>query len=232
MSDLFTEQAPEATFEDLVGEGKKFKDPDALAKKVVHADKHIDNLEQELAEMRTELSARLKVEEMLDKFKPAPAEPTREVPAHNPQEPGSKEIDLTAEVQRLLRAEKDKDKRDHNIEATRDGLKERFGPDYNQRLLEIAGDLSVSKDFLTQMAASTPTGFFKLIDSVAERDNTRPLHAPQPNRDPLKTQSTQNRKNSAYFQELRREKPDLYFSRRVQNEMHQEAVKQGASFYS
>lgn len=229
MTDIFSdEQAPEVKFDDLVGEGKKYRDPDALAKKTVHADQHISNLESELAELRQELATRTTIEDMMDKLNQR--QPTREPLDTTQPEPGKDQVDLTSEVQRLLAAEKEKDRREANISKTRAGLRERFGADYNNRLTQIADELSVSKDFLTQMAASSPEGFMKLVDSVAKPDDNRPVTPPKGSIDPFKIASP-GTKNKAYYDKIRKEDPNLYFSRRVQNEMHAEAVKQGASFY-
>ena len=238
MTDIFEKNDtpdPEITFEALVGEGKKFRDPDALAKAKNHADQHIGNLEKEMSELRAELQARMTLEEMMDRL-PKPQAPnleqtTREKPETPRLETGSDKTDLAAEVQRLLKAEKEKEKRDSNIEVTRAGLRERFGSDYNQRLEQIATQLEVSKDFLTGMATTSPSGFFKLIDSVAAPDNNRPVTPPVPSRDPLKNQAHTGRKNRQYYQELRKADPQRYFSSKVQNEMHNEAMKQGADFY-
>lgn len=231
MTDIFTDDdvndlTKEIKFEDLVGEGKKFRDPDAVAKKVLHADQHIEKLETELSELRTDLSARLRVEEMLDKLKTQRDDQRN--PADSPKEPGSKkEVDIAAEVQRLLKEEKSKETREGNLLKTRAGLKERFGADYNQRLIQIAEELSVSKDFLSSIATTSPEGFFKLVDSVASPDPKRPVTPPNPSRDPLKGGAPVGTKNNAYYQALRREKPDLYFSRKIQNEMHAEIMRQG-----
>lgn len=230
MTELFTPEQTEVRFEDLVGEGKKFRDPDAVAKKIVHADQHISNLEKELAEMRDELLKRTAVEDMLAKLeqKQTPTRGTLDTP--QPDTGKDKEIDLAAKVQELLKTEKEKERREANLQKSKAGLKERFGADFNQRLEGIADELSVSKEFLSQMAASSPDGFLKLVDSVAKPDDNRPVTPPKGTIDPFKI-SSPDRKNKAYYDKIRRDNPNLYFSRRVQNEMHAEAVKQGASFY-
>src|SRR6185369_12687153 len=51
-SDVAVDDNTEVKFEDLVGEGKKFRDQDAVAKKIVHSDAHIARVEREAAEMR------------------------------------------------------------------------------------------------------------------------------------------------------------------------------------
>lgn len=227
--DLFEDNTPDVKFEDLVGDGKKFRDNDAVAKKIVHADKHIENLEKELSELRADLQTRTTVEAMLNSIQKPTQPSTSEIPDTNRQEPGSP-VNIAEEVQKLLRVEKDKDRREANVNVTREGLKERFGPDYNQKLTEIASALEVSKEFLTSMAQSSPSGFLKLVDSVAKPDNNRPA-TPPVGVAPRQTQN-QNAKNAAYYRELRRTDPNEYFSRRVQNEMHKEAIRQGTGFYN
>ena len=77
MADIFTDDqsgtkpqdADQVSLEDLVGEGKKYKDVNELAKAYVHADKHIEGLNSSLEEVRTELQTRLSVEDALQKLK-------------------------------------------------------------------------------------------------------------------------------------------------------------------
>ena len=54
--------------EQLVGEGRKYADEQALAKAVVHAQNHIQRLEQEQAGLREDLSKSLKLEEVVNKM--------------------------------------------------------------------------------------------------------------------------------------------------------------------
>lgn len=234
MSDLFNEDADVTPkFEDLVGAGKKYADPDAVAKKIVHADKHISNLETEMAELRAELQAKLSLEQMLDKLQKAPAS-TEQVPDTNRQEPGSptNQIDLAAEVQKLLKAEKDKDKRESNLTNVCKELKDRFGADYNAKLVAIAEALDVTTKFLTDMATTTPQGFLKLIDSVAKPDNNKPLNAPAPQFDLGRINQNQSTKGKSYYDNIRKTDLNAYFSRKVQTEMHDEAMRQGSAFFN
>lgn len=228
--DLF---APESvTADQLVGEGKKFKTADDLAKSKVHADQHISNLEKELSELRGELQARLTVEQLMEKIQKPAEKPNdqRNVEQPKPQEPGSP--NLTEEVSKILAAERRKEKAESNLNSVRNELKTRFGADYNQKLASIADELNVSKEFLTDMAKTSPTGFLKLIDSVAPADKERPITPPQSERNSAGVIPNSGVKNAAYYRELRRTKPDVYFSKKVQAEMHNEAVRQGASFYN
>lgn len=235
MSDIFNEEAPEAVvkFEDLVGAGKKYADPDAVAKKIVHADKHITNLETEMADLRAELQARTTLEAMMNKLQAPTA--TERLPDTNRQEPGSDtntpQVDLATEVQKLLKQEKDKDRREANVAKVRDELKTRFGADYNTKLQAIAEALDVTPKFLSDMGATSPAGFLKLVDSVAKPD-ANAVGLPSPVLDLGRNNLNTNAKNKAYFDNIRKTDLNAYFSRRVQTEMHEQAMKLGPSFYS
>ena len=59
----------EVTLEDLVGEGKKYRDPNALAKSRVEADRYIKKLEAEHKQMREELTSRQALADLVDEIK-------------------------------------------------------------------------------------------------------------------------------------------------------------------
>src|SRR6266853_6356138 len=60
---------PEKKFyDDLVGEGKKFKDPEALARSKIESDRFIANLLREQSEMRETLNKRINEEEFLNRL--------------------------------------------------------------------------------------------------------------------------------------------------------------------
>lgn len=237
MADLLDDNmgVDEFSFEALVGEGKKFRDGDALAKKAVHADRHIENLEKELADMRAELQGRLSMEEMLEKVQ------TRSDPANPPQpsnlfsgedDGGSqKKIDLAEEVRKVVQTERQKERRDSNIESAKTELKKRFGADYKQKLEQIAESLEVGVSMLNDMAASSPSGFLKLVDSVAKPDAN--FQIPSNGKNPAANQpGFHSIKNAAYYTDLRKNDPKLYWSKKVQSEMHRQAVELGDAFFN
>src|SRR5688572_12541162 len=69
--------------EQLVGEGKKFADAEALAKCKAESDAFIETLKREQAELRRELDTRLSLEDFLDQQKATPAAGTPSTPASN-----------------------------------------------------------------------------------------------------------------------------------------------------
>jgi len=247
MADLFDAgdktQNPAPVLEDLVGEGKKFADVNALAKAKVESDAFIETLKAETAEMRAELQARKTLEEMMEKIPSAQA-PNSETSTTPRQEPASiagllvKETtdapNLSEEVKKLLKAEKENDRVASNIEATRAGLVERFGADYNTKLASIASTLEVSEDFLREMGKKSPSGFLKLIDSVAEPDSKRSSAPVTGSVDTARVaaQAHTGAKNKAYYTNLRKTDRATYMSRAIQAEMHDEMIRQGNAFFN
>ena len=94
MSDMtvFDDNEPEIDLEkdylaELVGEGKRYKDPQVLARSAVEKDNFIERLKTEGAQLRAELNTRIKYEEFLDKLKSSPSRSNEE--PQTPQEPAN-----------------------------------------------------------------------------------------------------------------------------------------------
>lgn len=235
MTDLFDNDHVDVSFDDLVGEGKKFKTPQDLAKAKIEADRFIEQLKKEADEARTELRSRLTLEELSEQLlsrtvERNPGTPPQEVNRSQDDKPAPA-VDLKAEVKRLLEEERSKGNREANIAKTRQALKDRFGGDYNATLRQIAEDLNVSDKFLADTAASAPEAFLRLVDSVRAPDTNRPMAPPQGNVDTSKQFNQTLNKNNAYYQKMRKEDPKLYFSKKVQVELHNEAMRQGSKFF-
>jgi hypothetical protein len=236
MTDLFeTDDRPTVTFDDLVGEGKKYRTADEAARAIIEKDNFIERLQQENATARQELRSRTNLEEVVAQLRGTPAaqpepQPNREIAPTPRQEPVVEtETDIETLIRNLLKQEKDKDQKTKNLETAQNGLRERFGADYKQTLKSIVDELGVSEQFVNDLAAKSPTGFLKLIDSVKAPDDRAPVTPP-----PSRTQVAPNgggRRNKAYYDELRRTNINEYLSPRVQNQLYKDAMEQGESFY-
>lgn len=211
---------------------------DNTDKRLADKDQHIGNLESELAELRAELRNRTSMEDLIAQMNAQPSVDPIVDPATDPS-PNNKKIDeteLSEKVRNILKAESENAKREANTAVSRSGLIERFGEKYNDTLGEIAKTLGVSEKFLAGLAATSPTGFFKVIDSVkTDSDNPPAIRSsapPAPSVDTSKAFNNGNvRKNDQYYKDLYRKDKNLYFSAKVQQEMHEEAIRQGAKFY-
>lgn len=234
MTSLLDENATIPKFEDLIGEGKKFRDQEAVAKAVFEKDAYIQRLEKEAEDARTELRARLTLEELSEKFVSKAPQPIQPTPVTSPVEADPKiaqPLDIAKLVAEELAKTKSTELTKANIEKSKAGLKDRFGGDFATALKGVAESLSVSTNFLDSVAAQSPEAFFNLVDSVKPRDDRRPTSPPQSGIDPNRGSPVSGAKNNKYFQELRRRDPKLYFSKSVQADLYRQAMDQGSKFY-
>lgn len=235
MTDLFDNgQDQPVTFDELVGEGKKYIDNNAIAKAVAEKDRFIQQLQDENAAARQELRSRTNLEDVVNQLKSGQQNPppNREIAPTPRQEPTveAEPVDLEAKFLEMLQKAKQKDSRANNLETAQAGLRDRFGADFKQTLKEVVSELGVSEQFVSDLAATSPAGFLKLIDSVRAPDDKRPVAPPQSRVAPQVPGGT-GRRNKAYYDELRRSDVNAFLSPRTQNQYYKDAMEQGESFY-
>lgn len=214
---------------DLVGEGKKYKDLNALAKAKIFADEHIKRLEAEAEERAKELDKRLVVEEMMAEIKAmakAPAQNTNPEPkaTSTTDEQVSKD-DIAKLVTSELMKLTEKQKQEQNLKQVADELTKVWGTDYSSALLRRSKELELTPEFMNQLASVNPKAFLRMVvEPVTQLPNYTP---PKGIRSDTKLTGEKNYK---YYQKIRKENPRLYAS--LQMEMFKQAEKLGDSFYN
>lgn len=241
MSDIFnsTDEQNVPSFEDLVGEGKKYATPDDIAKAKAHADAHIAILEREREEDRQELAKRKTAEELLERIRQEAAQ------QHAPREedntgpaplPAINEDDVVARVRAELQAERQKEIETKNIEAVAAKLVDVFGDSQKaqEHVKRKAHELGVDLNFLQETASRSPAAFFSTIgltdDSVK---NTSTPTAPRSEVNlNISNQGGVKPGTYAYYAKLRKENPDVYKTAQVQMQMHKDALAKGEAFFN
>lgn len=229
-------------YDELVGEGKKFRDNEALARAKAESDAFIERLKNEAEGLRQELNTRLTMEQLMDKIAAKPTEtppsqspnqmtPTPEVKSTSPDD-----IEKIIE-DRLSKAEKTR-VQNANLTLVRETLEQNWGQDYVQRLKEKASELGVGEEFLQGLAKDQPKAFLKLVEA-----DTQAKPAVQPNNTlfvPPSSQSVPRQTNGfspsgqrtkAYYDQIKAKNPSEYWSPSVQNQMHNDALKLGEAFF-
>lgn len=243
MTDLFddtddTDIDPNTDFlSELVGEGKKFKDPQALARGKVESDRFIERLQGELRGLRDELNTRLKLEEVVDRIASASKSPisddnnSRE--QDNGQSASQKSLtpeDVQAVVAQTLTESQKKVQRERNVALVEQKLEEAFGPTFRRTVKAQAAKLGLGQDFLSNLAAEQPAAFLKLMEVEPKPEvNSTAVIAPRPsvNSDAVSFRPNSGVKGKSYYDAIKAKDPRRYWSPAVQNEMHAEAIKQG-----
>lgn len=223
-------------FTDLVGEGKKYSDNDAVAKALVEKDRFIQRVLDEKRQLEADLRAQNNLQAFEDRMKALEAARLTEhrEPTPTPVSPPAsvEPADLEDKIAKALQDREQQNIRSRNLITVKDTLTEKLGQDYPTRVKARARELGISLDRLNQIAAETPQAFFTLIglnDAPPRVDNVAP---PVSQHNPAAFTPDPGRKNYAYFQKMRKERPTEYHTPRVQQEEMKEAIRQGAAFYS
>jgi len=239
------EISAEAYYDKLVGEGKKFKDPEALARAKVESDNFIQRLQEENAGLRQDLGKSTTLEQFMEKMKlereladkpsasnegtPNPSErdePTKENPA-----PSLTVEEVYAEMEKRFEQKQNRSQQEINVKTVHEEAQKAYGPQYKVELTKRAKALEISTDDLQTMAATQPKAFLKLmVEDAKPPSDIVPPPASDINSDSAPVVPTGMTKQSD-FDKVRVEDPKRYWSPQFQNQMHNVAMKMGESFF-
>lgn len=211
-----------------MGEGKKYKTVEELAKAKVHADAFIEQLKTEKAQVLEDLKTRAAVEDAIKKLQ-APnanggtADPTGQTPVQT--QTSEQKANFTLEDVDKLLEQKDRQKKiQANLNTVSEAIIKYAGtPEKGQEFLKTrAAELGVTVDKLSDVGKESPSALLKLlgldkagVSTIApmekttnilkvSKDKTFDLNAPM---------------TKADYDQLRRDNPGLYFSPQVQNKL-------------
>jgi hypothetical protein len=145
--------------QDLVGEGKKYSSAEEALKSVPHAQNHIQTLESELAELKTELTKRKTTQELLDEIKSGvkPAENTT-------QEVGLNQDTIMELVNNTLKQNEQKKTAQANASQVASKFSEKYGSNAEAVYNGLAKDLNLTPQKLNELAATSPNLVLRLAD--------------------------------------------------------------------
>ena len=231
----------QSTLNDLVGEGKKFKTPDDLAKAKLESDRFIEKLQNEQRELREELNKRLTTEEALRRAQEAgiPVEP-RAQPDPAPGQPRPvQQPDYASEVEKILAKREKESSLRSNIETVTARMTELYGT--VDKAAEVINnrsrELGMPVETLRSMASENPKAFLALL-GVQDKPQGSPQTSSWGNvKNPTAMKNTAGSTTISpgtykYYEEIRKSDPAAYFSPRVQLQMDKDAREKGEKFYS
>ena len=218
----------------LVGEGKKFKDPEALAKGKLESDAFIEQIKNENAGLRKELEERVKLSQILDEIKkgtgnqPGGSKDTSQPQALDPDE-----------VKKLIKntlneTVQENTAKQNVLEAERTVIEKLGSKDAALKFItEKAREMGVSGDWLMSVAASNPKALYAVLGLEATGNKQQPTNVTSPDSS-VNTSKQQFAPNGGqvkagtkdYFEKIRKENPSLYWKPEIQNEIF-EARKRG-----
>lgn len=230
-------------FEHLVGEGKKFKSPEELARGKYEADTYIQTIERKLDEMKKELDKRQTADEIADRIKSELAGrgvSNQGSHQNSDEENNSNSNDQKTNLESLSREEllklfderladrENKSKAQRNREEVSKVLGEKVGATANQWLQNKANELGVSVDYLKQQAEVSPKAFYNLVGLNQQQTGNKGWTPPASS---VNTAGSPDNgtmvRNNKYYEKLFKENPKLRFDPQTTVQMHKDAQRMG-----
>ena len=255
MSNIFTNE-PETPNQDAVGSapvkesgtqdsfvkklvderGENWSDPEVLAKGKLEADGYIKTLEEQLASMREDMKKRDYQAEILDQLQNK-ATDSATVDTATPNNIGSTETqnttaslsenDLESLVEKTLVKREQDSVIKQNLAQVDQELVSSFGTEAEATVRNKAQELGMSMDRLRDIAAESPSAFFTLIGQPQKTFS--PMVQGSVRTEGVNMQAS-NARDWQYYQKLRRENPNQYYSPKVQQQMIQDRMNMGDKF--
>ena len=235
-SDPIEEETPlDLGLNDLVGDDRKYKTPDELAKAYAHLEGHAKTVERENAEIRARLDAieATKNNNNNDQGKgreQAPPDDNPPTPPNNQAPPKSENVDFRAQIRDEVKALNEAERAAANIDAAARKMVEVYGDTAkaNEAIRRRAGELGVSVEWLQDSASRSPSAFFATMGIQGGASSSTPASGHGAN---LDRGNTSNSKGFEYYDKIRKDNPKLYYTAAMQREMMNEARRQGSDFY-
>lgn len=233
-------------FSELVGEGKRYKDPVAAGRALVEKDAFIEKLKAEAEEARTELKKRMELEALVAKIaessartQPSASTQVNQTPAER-QDGQTEPLNIQKMIADELAKHEGKTRQEANVSVVKDKLKQLWGNDYASKLVARANELGVTKEYLNQLAAQSPSVLLAVVGVDRDIKGTSNLSTPpRSTTNPASLNSGSNRETSidgtrtrAYYDALKTSDPKTYWDRGTQSQMHKDAMKLKDRFFN
>src|SRR5258706_1081853 len=225
--------------ENLVGEGKKFKTPEDLAKGKYISDNYILTLESQLDQMRgdylklhEEQVAKAGLQELIDKMniqnKPVAVDNKPLVPeTKSPIDPKQIEDLIDSRMSQREQAKREAE----NVQFVKTKLEATLGKEYHENLQSRMAELDLSADQFNTMARNNPKALTKLLELEPQFVPSRDPFAPP--RSQVRTDQFKPKtevRDWAWYQDLKVKETKKYYSPQTNVQMHKNALALGAAF--
>ena len=227
--DSHTEDKGADLFSSLVGDGKKFKTPEDLAKSRLEADNFIEQLKSENAQMRRELEKASKIgavdealQRLNDRLEKASGDEGN--PATMSRE------DILA----IVREDAERQRAEQNRKAIQAELINKFGePSKAQEFLRTkSAELGMTPKDLASMVERAPQAAKTLLGlSGTPAGRTGPTSLPESSKNTTAIVGNVGTRNKAYYDNLKKEMGTKFWSPQIQQQMFKDRKTMGDEFY-
>jgi len=223
---------------ELVGEGKKFKSPQELARGKYEADLYVRTLERQKDELRSdflklkdEQAARAKLEDLIDQWSNKQQSSSDNTQANEQQT--TKPVIDSKEIESLVSSKIQEHeltkKQQENFAQVRTKLKEHFGSNYQEVLKQQIDNLGLNEDFINDLARRYPTVLYKTLGLDQEQRESF-QSPPRSNQRSDNFAPSTTKRTWSYYQKIKKENPKLYYDPKTTVQMHNDAIALGKEF--
>lgn len=149
--------------QELVGVGKKYQTVEAALAAVPHAQKHINTLEVELAELRAKVAAQKTTQELLDELKSGIPQ------GETLPNPGLSQDVLLKAVEQVVTQKENQKTAAVNQSTVVNTFKEAYGDQAESFYNKVAAEAGLSVSMLNELAKTSPLAVIKLA-GIAKKD--------------------------------------------------------------
>jgi hypothetical protein len=226
-------------FQELVGDGKKFKTPEDLAKGKFEADQYIKILERTRDEMRDDYlklredyQSRAKLEELIDQMKnqqQSSSDTTHT--ANDDKKPVFDPKEIESLVSSKIQEHESTRRQAENYNLIKSKLQERYGESYKEVLKTQIEALDITENELNDMARQKPKFLMKTLGldtPVSKESFQSPISSNQ--RTDNFSPSASKKRTWSYYQNLKRDNPKLYQDPKTQVQMQKDYIELGDAF--
>ena len=233
------EASPQTSFLDKLVEtkGENWRDPETLAKGKLEADGYIKNLEDQLVQMREDMKKQDYQADLLAQLQNKATETTTVNNGESNNNNGSintqnttgvvDEDTLKSLVEKTLTQREKNSTVQQNLSQVDKELESSFGTEAAATVQKKAEELGMSMDRLRDIASESPSAFFTLIGQPEKTFS--PMVQGSVRTEGVNMQASADR-NWSYYQSLRRENPNQYYSPKIQQQLIQDKMKMGDKF--
>lgn len=218
--------------------GENWKDPEVLAKGKLESDRYISELEAQLNQLREDLKKEDYAEKILQEIRNKATESNtvnQSLPNNDtvgtaqddtPQSSLSEE-DLKSLVEKTLTEREMQSTVAQNLKVVDEELVKQYGTEAQKTIAKKSEELGISMERMKEIASESPTAFFALIGEG--KKNFNPMVNSSVRTEGVNLQPSTER-DWNYYQKLRRENRDLYYTPKVQQQLMQDKLRLGEKF--
>ena len=218
--------------------GENWKDPEVLAKGKLESDRYISELEAQLNQLREDLKKEDYAEKILQEIRnkatdtntvnqSLPNNDTVGTAGDDTPQSSLSEEDLKSLVEKTLTEREMQSTVTQNLKVVDEELVKQYGTEAQKTVAKKAQELGISLDRMKEIASESPTAFFALIGEG--KKNFNPMVNSSVRTEGVNLQPSTER-DWNYYQKLRRENRDLYYTPKVQQQLMQDKLRLGEKF--